>query len=178
MATIFLRGLCGHAWVKILNLSPPWCIHWCEIIHMNSPSQFTFCTIPNTASALRLSANSEMNGDELRLDKELLVVEWQIVLQLAVVGDEDTFSFLSYWGWPAPPKIYKSKMCMCVSVSLCIMHHAKHCMWQGHAKHSVNSWSASRDNWCTVGGDGGCRVGEVWAGATSPMPDHMGFKLQ
>ena len=29
-----------------------------------------------------------------------------------------------------------------------------------------------------VGGDGGCRVGEVRAGTTSPMPDHMGFKLQ
>ena len=29
-----------------------------------------------------------------------------------------------------------------------------------------------------VGGDGGCRVGEVRAGTTSPMPDHKGFKLQ
>ena len=27
-------------------------------------------------------------------------------------------------------------------------------------------------------GDGGCRVGEVRAGSTSPMPDHKGFKLQ
>ena len=27
-------------------------------------------------------------------------------------------------------------------------------------------------------GIGGCRVGEVQAGATSPMPDHKGFKLQ
>ena len=46
------------------------------------------------------------------------------------------------------------------------------------AKYTVNSESASRDNWCTVGGDGGCRVGEVQAGTTSPMPDHKGFKLQ
>ena len=30
----------------------------------------------------------------------------------------------------------------------------------------------------TVGGDGGCRVGEVRAGTTSPMPDDKGFKLQ
>ena len=29
-----------------------------------------------------------------------------------------------------------------------------------------------------MGGDGGCRVGEVRAGTTSPMPDHKGFKLQ
>ena len=29
-----------------------------------------------------------------------------------------------------------------------------------------------------MGGDGGCRVSEVQAGATSPMPDHKGFKLQ
>ena len=29
-----------------------------------------------------------------------------------------------------------------------------------------------------VGGDGGCRVGEVWASTTSPMPNHKGFKLQ
>ena len=43
---------------------------------------------------------------------------------------------------------------------------------------NVNYYSASRDNWCTVGGDGGCRVGEVRAGTTSPMPDHKGFKLQ
>ena len=40
-----------------------------------------------------------------------------------------------------------------------------------------NSYSASRDNWCIVGGDGGCRVGEVQAGTTSPMPDHKSFKL-
>ena len=26
--------------------------------------------------------------------------------------------------------------------------------------------------------DGGCRVGEVRAGTTSPMPNHKGFKLQ
>ena len=26
--------------------------------------------------------------------------------------------------------------------------------------------------------DGGCRVGKVRAGTTSPMPDHNGFKLQ
>ena len=42
----------------------------------------------------------------------------------------------------------------------------------------LNSLSASHDNWCTVGGDGGCRVGEVRAGTTSPMPDHKGFNLQ
>ena len=41
-----------------------------------------------------------------------------------------------------------------------------------------NSYSASHDNWCTVGGNGGCMVGEVRAGTTSPMPDHKGFKLQ
>ena len=29
-----------------------------------------------------------------------------------------------------------------------------------------------------VGGVGGCRVSEVRAGTTSPMPDHKGFKLQ
>ena len=43
---------------------------------------------------------------------------------------------------------------------------------------TINSYSASRDNWCTVGGDGGCRVGEVRDGTASPMPDHKGFKLQ
>ena len=35
-----------------------------------------------------------------------------------------------------------------------------------------------QDHYSTVGGDGGCRVGEVRAGTTSPMPDHKGFKLQ
>ena len=35
-----------------------------------------------------------------------------------------------------------------------------------------------QDNYSTVGGNGGCRVGEVRAGTTSPMPDHKGFKLQ
>ena len=34
------------------------------------------------------------------------------------------------------------------------------------------------DDYSTVGGDGGCRVGEVRAGTTSPMPEHKGFKLQ
>ena len=35
-----------------------------------------------------------------------------------------------------------------------------------------------QDNYSTVGGDVGCRVGEVRAGTSSPMPDHKGFKLQ
>ena len=35
-----------------------------------------------------------------------------------------------------------------------------------------------QDNYSTVGGEEGCRVGEVRAGTTSPMPDHKGFKLQ
>ena len=52
----------------------------------------------------------------------------------------------------------------------------------GECLHMRIQWltlkSASHDNWCTVGGDGGCRVGEVWAGTTSPMPDRKGFKLQ
>ena len=34
------------------------------------------------------------------------------------------------------------------------------------------------DNYSTVWGDGGSRVGEVRAGTTSPMPEHKGFKLQ
>ena len=42
----------------------------------------------------------------------------------------------------------------------------------------INSYSASHNNWCTVGGDGGCRVSKVRAGTTSPMPDYKGFKLQ
>ena len=32
-----------------------------------------------------------------------------------------------------------------------------------------------QDNDSTVVGDGGCRVGEVRAGTTSPMPNHKGF---
>ena len=35
-----------------------------------------------------------------------------------------------------------------------------------------------QDNYNTVGGDEGCRVGEVRAGTTSPMPDHKDFKPQ
>ena len=35
-----------------------------------------------------------------------------------------------------------------------------------------------QDNYSTVGGDGGCRVGKVRAGTTSPMRDHKGFMLQ
>ena len=35
-----------------------------------------------------------------------------------------------------------------------------------------------QDNYSTMGGDGGCTVGEVRASTASPMPDHKGFKLQ
>ena len=35
-----------------------------------------------------------------------------------------------------------------------------------------------KDNYSTVRGDGGSRVGEVRAGTTSPMPEHKGFMLQ
>ena len=34
------------------------------------------------------------------------------------------------------------------------------------------------DDYSTVGGDRRCRVGEVQAGTTSPLPDHKSFKLQ
>ena len=46
--------------------------------------------------------------------------------------------------------------------------------WLEFIMKQFNSYSASCDNWCTVGGDGG----EVQAGTTSPMSDHKGFKLQ
>ena len=35
-----------------------------------------------------------------------------------------------------------------------------------------------QDNYNTVGGHGGCRVGKAQAGTTSPMPDDKGLKLQ
>ena len=35
-----------------------------------------------------------------------------------------------------------------------------------------------QDSHGTVGGGGGCRVAEVRADTTSPLPDHKGFKLQ
>ena len=35
-----------------------------------------------------------------------------------------------------------------------------------------------QNNYSTVGADGGCRVGEVPTGTTSPMPGHEGCKLQ
>ena len=35
-----------------------------------------------------------------------------------------------------------------------------------------------QDDYSTVGGDGGCRVGEARASTTSPVPDHKGFELQ
>ena len=35
-----------------------------------------------------------------------------------------------------------------------------------------------QDNYSTVQGDGGSRVGEVLAGTTSPMPKHKDFMLQ
>ena len=38
--------------------------------------------------------------------------------------------------------------------------------------------TSKQDNYSTVGGDGGCMVGEVQADPTSPMPNHKGFKLQ
>ena len=49
---------------------------------------------------------------------------------------------------------------------------------EGHYYGRLTVKVLSHDNWCTVGGDGGCRVGEVRAGTTSPMPAHKGFKLQ
>ena len=58
------------------------------------------------------------------------------------------------------------------------MQHTEVFMWKGSEIdicNAINSYSASRNNWCTVGGDGGCRVGEVRAGTTSPMPDHKGL---
>ena len=42
----------------------------------------------------------------------------------------------------------------------------------------LHSYSASCDNWYTVGRNGECRVGEVRDGTTSPMPNRKGFNLQ
>ena len=33
-----------------------------------------------------------------------------------------------------------------------------------------------QDNYSTLGGEGGCRVGEVRASTTSPKPNHKGFQ--
>ena len=38
--------------------------------------------------------------------------------------------------------------------------------------------SFKQDNYSTVGGAGGCRVGQVQGGTTSTMPDLKGFKQQ
>ena len=67
-----------------------------------------------------------------------------------------------------PVKIKRGVQCRPYDVQLLVML----------LKNIINSYSASHDNWCTVGEDGGCRVGEVQASTTSPMPDHKGFKLQ
>ena len=41
------------------------------------------------------------------------------------------------------------------------------------------SWDTfKQDNYSTMGGDGGFRVGEVQTGITYHLPDHMGFKFQ
>ena len=57
-----------------------------------------------------------------------------------------------------------------------VIHDAFCQIWRSTIILVINSYSASRDNWCTVGGNGGCRVGEVRAGTTSPMPDHKDHK--
>ena len=51
---------------------------------------------------------------------------------------------------------------------------------RGHAR-CPSAWeiySFKQCNYSTVGGDGGCRVGKVRAGTSSPIPDHNGFKIQ
>ena len=71
------------------------------------------------------------------------------------------------------------KRCSIYSMISPWMFNHVNCMYYCHRWVTCfNSNSASRDNWCTVGGNGGCRVGEVRSGTTSPMPDHKGFKLQ
>ena len=39
-------------------------------------------------------------------------------------------------------------------------------------------WDTFKQDYSTMGGDGGCRVGEVQAGTTSFMANHKGFRLQ
>ena len=73
---------------------------------------------------------------------------------------------------------YLSKLWTVSPLHCIVKSQGVHNAWVTHGIHAINSYSASRDNWCTVGGDGGCRVGEVRAGTISPMPDHKGFKLQ
>ena len=42
----------------------------------------------------------------------------------------------------------------------------------------MHSDTLKQDNYSTVRGDGGSRVGEVRAGATSPMAERKGFMVQ
>ena len=46
------------------------------------------------------------------------------------------------------------------------------------SRRSMHWDTYKQHNYSTVGGDGGCRVGDVRAGTTSSMPDHKGFKQQ
>ena len=44
---------------------------------------------------------------------------------------------------------------------------------------TIDAWDTlKKGNHSTVGGDGGCRGGEVQASTTSLIPNHKGFKLQ
>ena len=68
-----------------------------------------------------------------------------------------------------------------LAVNLAILRHFYLFMSLGRLRlqvqHNLLTSTRLKHRW-TVGGDGGCRVGEVRAGTTSPMPDHKGFKLQ
>ena len=104
----------------------------------------------------------------------------------------EDFCWTFHWNETKQASSPELRFFMTLSLSKGIQYHAWHLTLRSYcitkldmkrpvnmvtAKNQFNSYSASHDNWCTVGGDRGCRVGEVQAGTTSPMPDHKGFKL-
>ena len=78
----------------------------------------------------------------------------------------------------SPEELKKTCLLWALLNLICSVHLSSYISGQKDCPSACKCKSASHDNWCSVGGDGGCRVGEVLAGTTSPMPDHKGFKLQ
>ena len=167
---IFLTGLYEYAWVTINTSSSPkvsvmpWnCVirssqnEW--ILMRYLPSSETFLLITGwTISSSKLLVYLEIHLPGVRERKSC---SWSTACQMVMLHPITQ-------SCPCPPvnKIMGTQT------------------WSSRPTHRnsftthINSYSASRDNWCTVGGDGGCRVSEVRAGTTSPMPDHKGFKPQ
>ena len=181
VTSIFLWALCGYIWVNILTLSPRGyllirkslllCQKYCPLL------LYSTCYWQALTSQLTVQIDTLATVTSSRPVGHMW---WDITSLMILMISNNQCKVISWGGHIC------TRYTLTISQNTClptvIWQNERSSPWKQFAHHKGVEHSYQTPcyhyHYRTVGGDGGCRVSEVWAGTTSPMPDHKCFKLQ